>query len=179
MEGADGIICPAQATTRLSDDGFFHALDVFDAPVIASHQNCRSLVSGARQFTDDQLRMRTKRKAVIGVPLDNWMIVPGWKTGDTPRSQATLEKVADHIDDICQLSGSHENVAIGTDLDGGYGRERCPIEIDTIADVQKLADVLTRRRYLPAAIDGVFYGNWLRFFGQHLPGHVGSIAVGL
>ena len=97
------------------------------------------------------------------------MIVPGWKTGHTPRLEATLEKVADHIDYICQLPGSDEHVAIGTDLDGGYGKEQSPVEIDTIADVQKLADVLTRRRYSLKAIDDVFYGNWLRFFSQHLP----------
>jgi membrane dipeptidase len=157
-------------TTHLSDEGFFHALDVFGGPVIASHQNCRALVPGVRQFTDEQLRLLIERKGVIGAPFDNWMIVPGWKTGQTLRLEATLEKLADHIDHICQLSGSYEHVAIGTDLDGGYGSEQSPVEIDTIADVQKFADVLARRGYASEAINAVFHGNWLRFFSQHLPG---------
>jgi membrane dipeptidase len=161
-----GIILDA---THLSDESFFHALDVFGGPVIASHQNCRALVPGDRQFSDDAIRLLVERDAVIGAPLDNWMIVPGWKTGHTPRSEATLEKVVDHIDHICQLAGSHDHVAIGTDLDGGYGTEQSPVEIETIADVQQLADVLAQRGYPAGAIEAIFYGNWLRFFSRHLP----------
>jgi membrane dipeptidase len=161
-----GIILDA---THLADASFFHALDVFGGPVIASHQNCRALVPGHRQFSDDELRLLIERGAVIGAPLDNWMIVPGWKTGQTPRAEATLEKVVDHIDHICQLAGSHDHVAIGTDLDGGYGTEQSPLEIETIADVQQLAVVLSRRGYSTAAIEAIFHGNWLRFFSRHLP----------
>jgi membrane dipeptidase len=161
-----GIILDA---THLAEPGFFHALDVFGGPVIASHQNCRALVPGDRQFSDEQLRLLTQRGAVIGAPLDNWMIVPGWKTGHTPRDEATLDKVVDHIDHICQLAGSHDHVAIGTDLDGGYGSEQSPLEIEAIADVQRLADVLTARGYSTEAIEAIFSGNWLRFFCRHLP----------
>jgi len=137
--------------------------------VIASHQNCRALVPGVRQFSDDQLRLLILRDAVIGVSFDNWMIVPDWKTGETPRHQATLAKLADNVDHICQLAGSHRHVAIGTDLDGGYGSEQSPIELETIADVQKFADVLDGRGYTSATIDDIFYGNWLRYFREHLP----------
>jgi membrane dipeptidase len=156
--------------THLCDDSFFQALDVYDGPMLASHQNCRALVPGVRQFSDDQLRLLIERGAVIGAAFDNWMIVPAWKTGTTPRGEATLAKVADHLDHICQLAGSHRHVAIGTDLDGGYGSEQSPIDIDTIADVQKFAGVLAKRGYSAAAIDDIFYGNWLRFFTQYLPG---------
>lgn len=155
--------------THLADESFFHALDVFVGPVLASHQNCRALVPGDRQFSDEQLRLLIEREAVIGAPLDNWMILSGWKTGQTPRTEATLEKVVDHIDHVCQLAGSHDHVAIGTDLDGGYGTEQSPIGIETIADVQQLAGVLTRRGYSSAAVEAIFHGNWLRFFSRHLP----------
>ena len=155
--------------THLCDESFFQAVDVYDGPMLASHQNCRALVPGVRQFSDEQLRLLIDRGAVIGVAFDNWMLVPGWKTGETPRSEATLAKIADHVDHLCQLAGSHRHVAIGTDLDGGYGSEQSPIEIETIGDVQKLANVLARRGYTRSAIDDVFHGNWLRFFTQHLP----------
>jgi len=161
-----GVILDA---THLADASFFHSLDVFRGPVSASHQNCRTLVPGDRQFSDEQLRILIERGAVIGAPLDNWMIVPGWITGQTPRADATLEKVVDHIDHICQLAGSHVHVAIGTDLDGGYGTEQSPVEIETIADVQKLTDVLARRGYSITAIEAIFHGNWLQFFNRHLP----------
>jgi membrane dipeptidase len=156
-------------TTHLSDPSFFQALDVFSGPVIASHQNCRALVPGERQFSDEQLRLLIQRDAVIGASFDDWMIVPGWKKGETARSEATLEKIADHTDYICQMAGSHRHVAIGTDLDGGFGSEQSPIEIETIADVQKFAQTLERRGYTPAAVNDIFHGNWLRFFLEHLP----------
>jgi membrane dipeptidase len=163
-----GIILDA---THLSDEGFFQALDVFEGPVIASHQNCRVLVPGVRQFTDEQIRLLIERDAVIGAAFDNWMIVPDWRTGHTPRAEATLEKLADHVDHICQLAGTHRHCAIGTDLDGGFGTEQSPIEVETIADVQRFADVLVCRGYPPAAIDDIFHGNWLRFFRDNLPPH--------
>ncbi len=156
-------------TTHLSDEGFFQSLDLFDGPVIASHQNCRSLVHGCRQFSDEQLRLLIDRDAVIGAAFDNWMIVPDWTTGQTPRTDATLAKLADHMDHICQLAGTHRHVAIGTDLDGGYGTEQSPAELETIADVQKLAEALDERGYASSAIDDIFHGNWLRFFREHLP----------
>jgi membrane dipeptidase len=106
---------------------------------------------------------------VIGASFDNWMIVPGWKTGVTPRSEATLAKLAENLDHICQLAGTHRHVAIGTDLDGGYGSEQSPIELDSIADVQKFAAVLEERGYTSSAVDDIFHGNWLRFFREHLP----------
>ena len=85
------------------------------------------------------------------------------------RDRVSLEAVADHIDHICQLSGSHDFVAIGSDLDGGFGTEQSPKEIETIADLQQLAPILQRRGYKDKAVEAIFHGNWLRFFLQHLP----------
>ena len=158
--------------THLSDPSFFQALDVYQGPVLASHQNCRALVPGERQFSDEQLRLLIQRDAVIGAAFDNWMIVPDWQTGQTPRREATLERLADHTDHICQLAGNHRHVAIGSDLDGGFGTEQSPAELETIADIQKLAAIFQRRGYSTEAIDDVFHGNWLRFFSEHLPASV-------
>ena len=77
--------------------------------------------------------------------------------------------MVDHIDHICQLASSHRHVAIGSDLDGGFGTEQVPVGIDSIADLQLLAGVLERRGYPASAIDAIFFGNWLRFFSDHLP----------
>ncbi len=73
-----------------------------------------------------------------------------------------LSRVADHIDYICQRTGSSKYVALGTDFDGGFGVEMVPAEIDTIADLQKLADVLAERGYSNSDIANIFAHNWLR-----------------
>ncbi len=156
--------------THCSDPSFFQAVDAFDGPVLASHGNCRALVPGDRQFTDEQLRVIIARGGVIGAALDCWMLHPGWVRGAGDRSLVTLERVADHVDHVCQLAGNARHAALGSDLDGGFGTEQCPADIDSIADVQKLAPILASRGYSPADVAGIFHGNWLRFFREHLKG---------
>ena len=155
--------------THLCEPSFFQALGCFGGPVIASHNNCRALVPGDRQFSDQQIQRLIRRDAVIGVALDAWMLYPGWQLGRTSREVVGLEAVADHVDHICQLAGDCRHVGIGSDLDGGYGTEQTPAGLETIADLGKLAGILAARRYSEHEIDAVFHGNWLRFFRRHLP----------
>ena len=151
--------------THLCDDSLRDALDHFHGPVWASHSNCRALVPHDRQFTDDQLRELIARGAVIGAAFDAWMLVPDWVRGQsTPTANGvTLQTVVDHIDHICQLAGNARHCGIGSDLDGAFGREQCPADIDTIADLTLLPAVLTRRGYTNEDVDGIMGGNWIRF----------------
>ena len=150
--------------THLSDTSFWEALKVFKGPVWASHNNCRSLVDHNRQFSDEQLRALIERDAVIGIPLDAWMMVPNWVRAQSHPSNTdvTLSVMVDHMDHICQLAGNTRHVAIGTDLDGGFGTEQGPSDLDTIADLQKIVGLLVDRGYSRSDIDGVFSNNWLR-----------------
>ena len=155
--------------THSSDPSFFQILDVFSGPVLASHNNCRALVPGDRQYGDEQIRAIVARRGVIGIAFDAWMLFPGWKIGETSRDLVTLDNVLNQVDHICQLAGNADHVAIGTDLDGGFGTEQVPTGLETIADLQKLAPMLLKRGYSDAQVDGIFHGNWLRFFRKHLP----------
>ncbi len=155
--------------THLSEPGFTEALDLFGGPVMASHNNCRAVVPGDRQFSDEQIQRLIARDTVIGVALDAWMLYPGWKRDHTSREVVRIDAVCDHVDHICQLSGDCRHVGIGSDLDGGYGTEQTPVGLDTIADLQKLADILSGRGYSDEDIDAVFHGNWLGFFDRYLP----------
>jgi membrane dipeptidase len=147
--------------THLSDDSFWEAVEVFHGPVLATHSNCRALVPGDRQLTDDMLRHLIERGAVIGAALDAWMLEPNWVRGETTPERVTLDTVVDHIDHVCQLAGNARHAAIGTDLDGGYGTEQCPNDLDTIADLQKIPDLLRRRGYTEDDIALIMHGNWV------------------
>ena len=155
--------------THVSEPGFTEALDVFGGPVMASHNNCRALVPGDRQFSDEQIHRLIQRDVVIGVAADAWMLYPGWEVGRTSRDVVHIDAVCDHVDHICQLAGNCRHVGFGSDLDGGYGTEQIPAGLDTISDLQKLTDLLSERGYSDEDIDAVFHGNWFRFFTQHLP----------
>jgi len=148
--------------THLSDEAFWEAMDGFDGPVLASHNNCRALVPHQRQFDNKQIHAMISREGVIGVALDNWMIRPGWTRGAKDNERVTLAHVADHIDHICQLAGNSQHAAIGSDLDGGFGREQSPSDLDTIADLQHLAEILSKRGYSDADVACIMHSNWLR-----------------
>ncbi|MCI0552493.1 MAG: membrane dipeptidase [Anaerolineae bacterium] len=148
--------------THLSDEAFWQALDHFGGYMIASHNNCRALVPHQRQFDDKQIKAILARQGVIGAALDNWMLIPDWVRGANDNQPTTLEHVADHIDYICQLAGNAKHVAIGSDLDGGFGREQSPSDLDTIADLQKLGEILAKRGYNTEVVLSIMHGNWLR-----------------
>jgi membrane dipeptidase len=156
--------------THFTDEGFTEALNIFQGPVWASHHNCRSLVNNQRQLTDEQIKILIERKAVIGGVMDTWMLVNDWVRGvDDPGARgANLEKLIDHYDHICQIAGTSDHIAIGSDLDGAYGIEQSPYDLDTIADLQKLQGLLSKRGYAEEDIEKIFYKNWLRFLSENL-----------
>lgn len=151
--------------THLCDDSFWDAIDHFNGHMWASHNNCRALVNHNRQFSDAQIKELIKRGAVIGMAMDAWMMVPDWIRGQsTPKGMGcNLEVMADHLDHICQLAGNTLHVGIGSDLDGAFGREQCPYDINTIADLQKIPGVLMGRGYQEQDVKNLMHGNWLRF----------------
>lgn len=150
--------------THLADESFWDALEVYQGPVLASHHNCRALVPADRQLADDQIRALIARGAVIGAAFDNWMIRPGWKIGVSDPSTVTMAQIVDHIDHICQIAGNANHCGIGSDLDGGFGKEQSPSDLDTIADLQKMGDLLAERGYSAADVEKIMYRNFLEFF---------------
>lgn len=151
--------------THLCDESFWETLDAYQGALWASHSNCRSLVNHNRQLSDEQIKELIDRSAVIGIALDAWMMIPGWIKGrSTPKSMGlTLEHMVYHIDHICQLAGNSRHVGIGTDLDGGFGKEQCPSDINTIADLQKLVPLLDKRGYREQDIRNITSENFIRF----------------
>ena len=152
--------------THLSELAMLESLEIFSGPVWASHHNCRALVDDPRQLTDEQIKSLAARGAVIGMAMDVWMVVPDWQRGKTTpadRSDATLSALADHVDHICQLLGSANHVGIGTDLDGGFGTEQTPADLDSIADVKKFVDILQQRGYGEDDLQRICHGNFLSF----------------
>lgn len=151
--------------THLCDDAFWQALDHYSGPVWASHNNCRSLVNHNRQYDDEQIKELINRGAVIGGALDAWMLVPDWRRGvSTPLNmQCNLETVFKHMDHICQLAGNALHIGIGSDLDGAFGTEQCPYDLDTIADLQKLVSVFRDHGYSEDDLKNIFHQNWINF----------------
>ena len=152
-----GVVCDV---THLSDASFWEVVQEYAGPLLASHSNCRALVAHQRQLDDDQLCAVIARDGVIGVCFDAWMLRLGWSPG-APNS-VTLANVVDQLDHLCQLAGDSRHAALGSDLDGGFGREQSPADLDTIADLPKLIGLLEKRGYGQDDVRNLLHGNWLR-----------------
>ncbi len=147
------------------------ALSAYEGPVIASHANVRALlkgVEGERHLSDTVIRLLIERDGIMGVLPFNLFLKPDWRRSDDP-NLITLETVAAHIDYICQLAGDARHVGIGSDFDGGFGRDAVPVGIDSVADLKKLGTTLTERGYLPEDVELILHGNWQRHLERTLP----------
>lgn len=157
--------------THLSDQAFWEAIEIFGGKLWASHCNCRSLIPHQRQLSDEQIKAIAERGGVIGVVLDAWMMHVGWRRGETTPQGANLklERIVEHIDHMAQLLGNAEHVGIGSDLDGGYGTEQCPMDVGSIADLQKLEGLLMAKGFNQDQCKGVFHENFMRVLVSALP----------
>jgi membrane dipeptidase len=74
----------------------------------------------------------------------------------------------DHVKHICNLAGNCDHVGIGTDFDGGLGREQIPEEITTAADLGKLQEAASRAGFTAHDTRKLMSANWLRFLRDNL-----------
>jgi membrane dipeptidase len=147
------------------------ALDSYPGPILASHANAAALIpdyTGNRHLPDDVIRGLLQRDGVIGLLPSCKFLDYGWQRGD-PRSDVPLERLAAHVDHICQLAGDARHVGLGSDFDGGYGVEAVPAELDSVADLQKLVPILQANGYNDEAVAAILGQNWLRFLRNFLP----------
>lgn len=159
--------------SHMDESAALQALDRYAGPIMATHSNCAALMKGAdtnRHITDRVLRGLIERGGVNGViPLNSFLKVGWMRQNGSRREEVPLDVLIAHIDHICQLAGSADHVAIGSDFDGGFGRQSIPPELDSIADLQLIATRLIARGYSEANAAKVLGGNWLRFLKEHLP----------
>jgi membrane dipeptidase len=154
--------------THASDMAFWEIMDYWDGPVHASHCHCRALVPGQRHLSDEMIKAVVERGGVIGLVFHEKMINPAcnWDDPATYPKTATkaMSAVFRHLDYICQLAGDCDHVALGTDLDGGFGRETAPIDLDTIADLQEFLNIIRRHGYSETDVEKIAHRNLITLF---------------
>jgi membrane dipeptidase len=147
--------------SHLAEEAFWEAVDRYEGPVGATHANPRALVPGPRQLSDRMIQALAERDGVVGIVPFNRFLQPGWSVSDG-KEAVGVDHVAAAIDHVCQVVGDAAHVGIGSDLDGGFGAEATPAEIETVADLPRIAQALDERGYRAADVAAVMAGNWLR-----------------
>jgi membrane dipeptidase len=154
-------------TSHLAEESFWQVLEIASGPVIASHSNCRAIVPTDRQLSDEMIRAIIARGGVIGINFFDRFLMPPGQYG---KRRATLADVASHVRRICDLAGNANHVGLGTDMDGGLGRNEIPVEVETSADLPRVAEALSTAGFDDDAVRDVMGENWMRFFRRSLPG---------
>jgi len=150
--------------SHLAEQSFWELMDRTHGPVMASHSNCRALVPTDRQLSDEMIREIAMRGGVIGINFfDKFLITP-----DDAGRRATLADVVRHVRHMCDLIGDTAHVGLGTDMDGGFGADRIPVEVQTSADLHKAGDALRTAGFSEPDVKGILGENWVRFFATHL-----------
>ena len=155
--------------SHMADQAVWESFEIWDGPVMASHCVCRSIVKGQRHLTDDMIKELIRRDGIIGLVFCQFFIDPEVQWENPPLKSTYISKYGmeglipqiEHIGNLAE--GSLENIAIGTDMDGGFGAELTPTDVDTIADLQGFGPVLRNNGYTEEAISGILNGNTLRF----------------
>jgi len=157
--------------SHMDEAAVLQSLDTFPGRMVATHSNPQALLKHAdinRFLSDRVLQGLIERDGVIGIPPYNKFLFWEWEPNQG-REVISLDLVVDHIDYICQLAGDARHVGIGTDFDGGFGVQSVPVEIDTIADMQKLIPLLQKRGYTDSDTALIMGENWLRILREALP----------
>lgn len=151
--------------SHLAEQSFWELLELAGRPVIASHSNCRAIVPGDRQLSDEMIRAIAARGGVVGINLFHKFLLPPDEVG---KRRARLHDVVRHVRHIADLLGSARHVGLGTDMDGGLGREQIPEEITTIADLHRVGDALSEAGFDDDDVAAVMGDNWLNFLRREL-----------
>jgi len=156
-------------TSHMAEESFFDALRLFHGPIIATHSNCRTLIPTDRHLSDEMIRVIVERDGMIGGVLFNKFLTPDWEKNGRRKESVTLADFVRQLQHIYEVAGDTEHVGIGSDFDGGFGSESIPAEMDTIADMPKVAVALTEAGFSDEEVDGIMGENWLRFLHKTLP----------
>jgi membrane dipeptidase len=154
--------------SHLAEESYFQAVEAYEGVTIASHSNPRRFLPTSRGLSDEMIVLLAERGGVIGIVPYNLFLKPDWRRGDR-REEVSLTVVVDAIDHVCQVTGSHRHVGIGSDFDGGLGLEHVPAEVDSVADLQQISGLLAERGYEDEQIADILSGNWLRLLRRALP----------
>lgn len=141
--------------SHLSERGFWDVLELSDAPVIASHSNCRAVWDHPRNLTDDQIRGIAQKGGIVGINFVAELVGP---------PGCGLEYLYRHFEHICSLVGD-DYLGFGSDFDG---TERLVGGVKDVSSFKEIIAMLHRNGYSEATLRKICSDNCVRLLKQVL-----------
>ncbi|MDD4849216.1 MAG: dipeptidase [Gemmiger sp.] len=146
--------------SHLSDAGFWDVVNCTKRPFVASHSNARALCGHVRNLTDAMIKTIGTRGGLIGL---NYCAAFLDANPDRTQLKSRVADMARHAAYIIQ-QGGEDVLALGSDFDGIEG----DLELQSAADMPKLAQGLAEAGFTPRLIEKIFYKNALEFYKNNL-----------
>jgi len=152
--------------SHLADEAARELLARSTGPVLASHSDSRAICRGhgERNLPDDLIRAVAERNGLIGLNLFSLFL-----TDEGDKRRAKIDETVAHVEHIVDVSGRHDLVALGSDMDGGFGSDRLPEGINAPCDLPLLLGALSDRGWTDDQLAGFRFNNWARFLRRSLP----------
>ena len=138
--------------SHISERGFWDVLEVSDAPIIASHSNCKTLCNHSRNLSKEQLKAIAKYGGVVGITF-----VTGFLSEDGWQKKPPFAQLLNHIEYAIDIAGI-DHVGIGSDFDGGGEL------LKDATEYHRITEGLCERGFSEADIKKVLGENHLRVF---------------
>ena len=149
--------------SHLNETGFWDVIELTEAPVLATHSNCKALCSHHRNLTDDQIRALAENGGVINLSFCGGFIKEGVGFNREAVKKVTIEDWLDHLDHAVNLVGA-DHVGVGSDLDGGCGFPG----LHDVTCFPSLTEGMISRGYSDQDIEKILGANDLRVFKKVL-----------
>ena len=178
--------------SHVADKTFWDAIEVSQAPVIASHSSARALTDVPRNMTDDMLKAVAKKGGVVMVNFAKGFVntkavkpspemqakqneIRNQYSGDLvtmraklrelqgPSPNVPLDMLIDHFVHIAHVAGI-DHVGIGSDFDGVDGQ--LPEGMEDVSKLPAITYELLKRGYSDADVKKVLGENFLRTMAE-------------
>jgi membrane dipeptidase len=154
----------AHDASHLSDAAFDGLLEHASGPVVATHSNARALLDeNERHLRDDQIRAIAAQDGIVGLNLFTRFLALD--------RRATIDDCITHVEHVANVMGHRRGIALGSDMDGGFGPGMLPEGLDHPRYLQALADALLGHGFADDDVTRFAHGNWRRFLERILPEH--------
>ena len=135
--------------SHLNRKSFYSALELAEFP-LASHSNCQKFCDNPRNLNDEQIDLLCRRNGIIGL-----CFYPEFL------GENVFEKIYQNIFYLCD-KGFEDNIAIGSDFDGGIMGE----ELNCLQKVPVLYSFLNQKGLNKALLDKIFYINAYNYIAK-------------
>lgn len=138
--------------SHASDKLFYDVAELTEKPFVASHSDSRNITNHKRNLTDEQFKLITERKGLVGLNFHKDFL------NNTP-DKADILDVLRHTDYFLSLGGEN-TLALGSDFDG------CNLakNIETNADFYKIYELFLKNGFDEDVVNKIFFENALNFF---------------